>query len=50
MQRKFGDPYKMLLALRTTPIETRFSPAELLIGKKLKGILSVAPKCLKFIP
>lgn len=37
----------MLLVLRTAPMENGISPAELLMGNKLKGIPPVAPECLR---
>ncbi|GBN13932.1 hypothetical protein AVEN_152806-1 [Araneus ventricosus] len=40
------DPYLMMLVLRTTPLENGYSPAELLMGRKLRTNLPMAEKSL----
>ncbi|GBM17969.1 hypothetical protein AVEN_111112-1 [Araneus ventricosus] len=40
------DPYLMMLVLRTTPLENGYSPAELLMGRKLRTNLPMAKKSL----
>ena len=43
---KNDDPYIALLAYRSTPIENGYSPAELLIGRKLRTTIPVIPRQL----
>ncbi|GBM33183.1 hypothetical protein AVEN_83690-1 [Araneus ventricosus] len=38
------DPYLMMLVLRTTPLENGYSPAELLMGRKLRTSLPMTKK------
>ncbi|GBM50736.1 hypothetical protein AVEN_144162-1 [Araneus ventricosus] len=40
------DHYLMMLVLRTTPLENGYSPAELLMGRKLRTSLSMTKKSL----
>lgn len=43
---KTGDPYKTLLAYRTTPLNNGYSPAELLMGRRLRSTIPTAKKML----
>lgn len=45
--KKSKDPYLMLLALRTTPLQCGYSPSELLMGRKLRGVVPLAPRFLE---
>jgi len=42
-----GDVYMALLAYRSTPLENGWSPAELLMGRKLRTTLPIIPQQLK---
>ncbi|XP_031335291.1 uncharacterized protein K02A2.6-like [Photinus pyralis] len=44
--KKSEDPYLMLLTLRSTPLENGYSPAELLMGRKIRGVVPIAPSLL----
>ena len=44
---KNSDPYLALLAYCSTPLENGYSPSELLMGRKLRTTLPIAPKQLK---
>lgn len=44
--KKSDDPHKMLLALRSTPLQSGYSPAELLMGRKLRGVVPLASNLL----
>ena len=44
---KNSNPYLALLAYRSTPLENGYSPSELLMGRKLRTTLPIAPKQLK---
>ena len=44
---KSNDPYQMMLNLRTTPLECGYSPAELLMGRKLRGLVPISTNQLK---
>ncbi|VDI44154.1 Hypothetical predicted protein [Mytilus galloprovincialis] len=46
MLKKSEDQYNSLLSYRTTPLANGYSPAELLMGRKLRTLLPVAPKTL----
>ena len=46
MLDKCSDPYLGLLAYRTTPLENGYSPAELLMGRKLQSTLPVIKSLL----
>ncbi|GBN25617.1 hypothetical protein AVEN_2060-1 [Araneus ventricosus] len=41
------DPYLMMLVLRRTPLENGYSPAELLMGRKLRTNLPMAKKSVR---
>lgn len=43
---KTGDPYKTLLSYRTTPLKNGYSPAELLMGRRLRTTVPTASKML----
>ena len=42
-QKKNDDPYLALLTYRSTPLENGYSPAELLMGRKLRTTIPVVP-------
>ena len=44
---KNDDPLMALLILRSTPLENGYSPAELLMGRKLRTTVPVLPKVLQ---
>ena len=44
------DPYKAILSYRTTPLANGFSPAELLMNRKLRSTLPMTTKLLEEIP
>ena len=44
---KNSDPYLVMLAYCSTPIENGYSPSQLLMGRKLRTTLPIAPKQLK---
>ncbi|CAC5408775.1 unnamed protein product [Mytilus coruscus] len=46
MLKKSDDEYNSLLSYRTTPLANGYSPAELLMGRKLRTLVPVAPKNL----
>ena len=43
---KNDDPYLALLSYRSTPLENGYSPAELLMGRKLRTVVPMAPSQL----
>ena len=43
---KTDDPFLGLLAYRSTPLENGYSPAELLMGRKIRSMVPVIPKLL----
>ena len=43
---KNEDPYLALLAYRSTPLENSYSPAELLMGRRLRSTILTVPKQL----
>ena len=48
--QKSSDPYKVLLMLRTTPLSNGYSPSELLMGRKLRGLVPSIPSNLSPTP
>jgi hypothetical protein len=47
MLKKSDSPYIALLSYRATPLANGYSPAELLMSRKLQTLLPIAPKQLK---
>ncbi|KAJ1526442.1 hypothetical protein ONE63_009576 [Megalurothrips usitatus] len=45
--KKDSDPYRGLLAYRTAPLESGYSPAELLMGRQLRSQVPVIPSKLQ---
>ena len=45
--KKTPDPYKALMAYRATPLESGLSPAELLMGRKIRTRIPTSPSNLK---
>ena len=43
MIRKAEDPYKALMAYRSTPLENGYSPTELLFGRRIRTTVPVMP-------
>lgn len=43
---KAKDPYLAILSYRSTPLDNGFTPAELLMGRKLRSTLPLAPEKL----
>ena len=44
--QKAEDPYKALLAYRSTPLENGYSPAELLFGRRIRNTIPALPDSL----
>ena len=44
--QKAEDPYKALLAYRSTPLENGYSPAELLFGRRIRSTILALPESL----
>ena len=44
--KKEHDPTKALLAYRSTPLASGYSPAELLMGRKIKSTIPIIPRHL----
>ena len=44
IMKKENDPTKALLAYRSTPLANSYSPAELLIGRKIKSTIPIMPQ------
>ena len=44
--RKAEDPYKALLAYRSTPLENGYGPAELLFGRRIRNTIPALPDSL----
>lgn len=44
---KSDDPYLAILAYRSTPLENGYSPAELLMGRKLRTTISTTLQAMK---
>ena len=47
LKKKSDDPYTTLLAYRSTPMWNGYSPAELLMGRKLLTAIPMIPSSLK---
>ena len=44
--KKTPDPYKALIAYRATPLESGLSPAELVVGRKIRTRIPTSPSNL----
>ena len=44
--RKAEDPYKALLAYRSTPLKNGYSPAKLLFGRRIRNTIPALPDSL----